>query len=952
MKKIFAICLLLSLPVAGWGTVTTQAINMSFTCTGSTGPYPFTFPISTPTALTVTENGAVVNPANYTIVPVNNNYENGGSVTLNTACPSGQTLVLERMTPLTQTTQFYDNMPAPLTNFMYGLDKLTEIMQEQEAQIDAIPVSLYPGVTSYQTNGLLAQGPITANQLGAYFQVDQFPGADFGAKVQACMNALSARYGGTCDARNFTGNQSMGSNLTISAPNIALLLPCATLAASASLTVSPGVRNTAIHGCAYQGGSAASGTTGGTVWNYTGSGSAFIVGDPSDGSDTGGFVLTDLALTVPSAGAAARAIDLHRVQEADIERVYLIGNNALGQTALTLDGTGNYTGGQFIGLHVASFGTAVTLTGNSTGGANASTFVRLHIDCPTSSGSPVSGGVGVNLAYGDGNTFTGGDWESCDTMLSLGSGATSNTFTGVRNENSNTQINAASGSAYNLWLTGGTMFTGRLIDNGTHNTFWDAFHRQFNNLNGDLWRSQADATVVNHIYTGIGLGNVRGRQDEWQTDVPGSPGSYQNAWLWGPGDGTSGGQQWALLDMLNNVPRWGAGQLTTAGGNNQSFINGAGTGNVCFQCSGNSGTGGVAFGSGGATPSTIAAYDNAGNLYQLGRHDFYSGSTLAWRLNCASTGACAIQSMTPTASAYHLRMYNGAGTEIDGEGSGGISINNTSSSGTGPFTVYGGASYYNTKLFQVQNNGNGTANYLFPSLAAGSGRVCLDVDTSGYFHALTSDCGTSSSSGTVTQVIVTAPSDFVLTGCNITSSGTCTFTWNTSASGSAPQWNQSTTGNAATASALASTPTTCNAGYAPTGVTASGNSTGCAPLGSASWSSGTTYTSASSTQYLGLSSIESGSRTNPWPAPRAGTVQSCTATMNAAESGTNYYTLYLYKNGSLCSSGPAITMNGAQYTAVTDNTHTCSVAQGDLLTWQLNITGTPTTAIVSVSCLY
>ena len=230
-------------------------------------------------------------------------------------------------------------------------------------------------------------------------------------------------------------------------------------------------------------------------------------------------------------------------------------------------------------------------------------------------------------------------------------------------------------------------------------------------------------------------------------------------------------------------------------------------------------------------------------------------------------------------------------------------------------------------------------------------------------------------------MIVTAPSDFVLTGCNITSSGTCTFTWNTSASGSAPQWNQnttgnaatasyaatapysgltgtvptwnqSTTGNAATASALASTPTTCNAGYAPTGVTAAGNSTGCAPLGSASWSSGTTYTSASSTQYLGLSSIESGSRTNPWPAPRAGTVQSCTATMNAAESGTNYYTLYLYKNGSLCSSGPAITMNGAQYTAVTDNTHTCSVAQGDLLTWQLNITGTPTTAIVSVSCLY
>ncbi len=53
-------------------------------------------------------------------------------------------------------------------------------------------------------------------------------------------------------------------------------------------------------------------------------------------------------------------------------------------------------------------------------------------------------------------------------------------------------------------------------------------------------------------------------------------------------------------------------------------------------------------------------------------------------------------------------------------------------------------------------------------------------------------------------------------------------------SGTAPTWNQSTTGNAATATALAAAPSTCSTGYAPTGISANGNATGCAALGSGS----------------------------------------------------------------------------------------------------------------------
>jgi hypothetical protein len=667
-------------------------------------------------------------------------------------------------------------------------------------------------------------------------------GSDLSTAVNACLASLPTPTGGICDARACSSNFTWNNPTTFANPNQALLLPCGTLTATATITVSPTVRNSTIHGCAYQGGSAGSGTAGGSVWNYQGNGAAFVVGDPSDASDTPGFYLTDLTLATANGGSSARAIDFHRTQEIDIERVYFIGNNGTGQTGITLDGTGNYSGGGFLNLRLSNFGTALNMTGNGTGAANASTFTRMHINCPTSGGSPISGGIGINLAYGDGNTFVGGDIEGCDSMLILGAGASDNTFNGVRNENSNSQVSAASGSQYNLWLTGGTMFTGKLTDAGTHNSFADTFHRSWNNLNGDLWRSQSDATITNHVYTGTGQGNVRGRLEVWQTDVPGSPGSYQNAWQWGPGDGTSGLQAWTLTDTLNNVPRFSATQYTTAGGNNQTAINGAGSGAVILNGSANAGTGGTVFDSGGATPTTVATIDNSGDGTLYGYFRFWASAAEQWRFDCASTSACNIDSMTPTANAHHIRLYNGAGTDIDSESTAGVTINNSTGGGTGPFTVYGGgATYYNTKLFQVQNNGNGTANYLLPSLAAGSGNYCLQADTSGYVTNTGHACGTGSGSGSVTSVGLSLPAQFSVANSPVTNSGTLTATWTSQAGHSflagldsastgtptfraiaaddLPTLNQSTTGNAGTASASDHSPTQCSSGNFSTGNT-------------------------------------------------------------------------------------------------------------------------------------
>lgn len=111
-------------------SVIAQNTNVTYISTGSVGPYGFNFPISDPSAIKVIVNGVLLYAPLYTIQPVNNNYDNGGSVTLVSGPPAGQTVVLQRATPLTQTSEFYDNMPQPMAQFEAALDKLTEIVQE------------------------------------------------------------------------------------------------------------------------------------------------------------------------------------------------------------------------------------------------------------------------------------------------------------------------------------------------------------------------------------------------------------------------------------------------------------------------------------------------------------------------------------------------------------------------------------------------------------------------------------------------------------------------------------------------------------------------------------------------------------------------------------------------------------------------------------------------------
>ena len=194
-----------------------------------------------------------------------------------------------------------------------------------------------------------------SGKVGSAFQVDQFPGADIGAKIQACVNAVNASYGGTCDARNFTGNLTMGSTLTISTSNTAILLPCATITTANKIVVTAGTRNVALRGCALRGGSQASGSTGGSALAYTGSSAMVAVGDPTYAADTPGFHMDNVVInTTAASSATAQGLVVYRTQELDLESLYFLGNS--NQTGMTLDGTGNYTGGTFLITNSADSG--------------------------------------------------------------------------------------------------------------------------------------------------------------------------------------------------------------------------------------------------------------------------------------------------------------------------------------------------------------------------------------------------------------------------------------------------------------------------------------------------------------------------------------------------------------------------------------------------------------------
>lgn len=203
-------------------SVISQNISVTYISTGSVGPYSFNFPISSPDSLKVLVNNAVLTSDNYIITPVNNDYDNGGSITLNTAPLSGQTVTLQRSTPLTQTREFTDNMPQPMAQFEDALDKLTEITQELSANQSG------GGSGSVQYfaagTGMTLTGSGTLTDPFVYstvsgFAIASFTGGQSGELGQSFVNPnFAATYTSEATSANITNTDSINSPFNLTSP--------------------------------------------------------------------------------------------------------------------------------------------------------------------------------------------------------------------------------------------------------------------------------------------------------------------------------------------------------------------------------------------------------------------------------------------------------------------------------------------------------------------------------------------------------------------------------------------------------------------------------------------------------------------------------------------------------------------------------------------------------------
>jgi len=84
-------------------------------------------------------SGSVSEPVNGTDFTVTGAGESGGgTLTANTACPPGSTLLIYRTPLATQETKYYENGKFPATSHEAALDKLTMLIQEYGWRFDSL----------------------------------------------------------------------------------------------------------------------------------------------------------------------------------------------------------------------------------------------------------------------------------------------------------------------------------------------------------------------------------------------------------------------------------------------------------------------------------------------------------------------------------------------------------------------------------------------------------------------------------------------------------------------------------------------------------------------------------------------------------------------------------------------------------------------------------------------
>ena len=174
-------------------TITTTTSKMTYTGSGITGPYTFTFKVFATSDLTVIKR-TIATGAEETLtlttdytVSLDSSVPSAGSITLISTLSSSYQLIIRNDTPLTQATDYQANDVFPAETHESGLDKLTNICQRLSELIDrSIKVgsgetnpSDFVGIT---TGYVYTDGTTWSTQAAVVTTAEEYPGTlDAGA---------------------------------------------------------------------------------------------------------------------------------------------------------------------------------------------------------------------------------------------------------------------------------------------------------------------------------------------------------------------------------------------------------------------------------------------------------------------------------------------------------------------------------------------------------------------------------------------------------------------------------------------------------------------------------------------------------------------------------------------------------------------------------------------------
>lgn len=131
-KLVISLALSLLLLAPADATVTTTSFTNTYTANGVLTSFAFTFPVSDATTVVVKDNGGVVSTG---IIITLNPSTVGGTVQFLAAPANGDSIIITRSTPLTQTTHLNNEGALPAATLENMPDKLTMALQEVQSQI-------------------------------------------------------------------------------------------------------------------------------------------------------------------------------------------------------------------------------------------------------------------------------------------------------------------------------------------------------------------------------------------------------------------------------------------------------------------------------------------------------------------------------------------------------------------------------------------------------------------------------------------------------------------------------------------------------------------------------------------------------------------------------------------------------------------------------------------------